>query len=154
MRRVEFQAACWVALVVLSTAGCGWGPTAEVRSQYRTVRPGVAFEMLRDNPGLVVLDVRSFSDYCAPGGHLVRAVSVPAVDLDALLPSLDLSSEDTVLIYGDGSPLQTEVPAALTERGWRFVVQIDGGLDAWVAGGFAVQVEDAPISPLRPRGVQ
>jgi rhodanese-related sulfurtransferase len=121
--------------------------------RYRVVRPGVAFEMLRDNPDLVVLDVRLFDEYVAPAGHLRRAVSTPLLELGSLWPLLDLSGEDTVLIYdGNGSVGQVRAAQYLIDRGLRFVVQIDGGFEAWLGKGFGVVVEDAPLSPIRPVG--
>ena len=127
------------------------GAEGEARPRYRVVHPGVAFEMLRDNPELVVLDVRLFDEYVAPAGHLQRAVSTPLLELGYLWPLLDLSAEDTVMIYdGNGSVGQIQAAQYLIDRGLRFVVQIDGGLEAWLAKGFRVVVEDAPLSPIRP----
>jgi rhodanese-related sulfurtransferase len=106
--------------------------------------------MLRDNPDLVVLDVRSFDEYVASDGHLERAVSAPVGDLAELWPALGLSNENTILVYdGDGSHRQLEAARLLVERGLRFVVQVEGGLEAWLDKGFAVLIEDAPLSPIR-----
>jgi rhodanese-related sulfurtransferase len=120
-------------------------------SRDRVVRAPVAYEMMRDNHALVVLDVRPFDDYQAPAGHLERALSAPLEDLPDLWAELDLHSKDTVLVYGGGDGLdQAEASRLLIERGLRFVVEIEGGLEAWVERGFAVVVDDAPLSPVRP----
>jgi rhodanese-related sulfurtransferase len=147
MRSLEGGVALLLGLAVLA---CSSAPPGASGPRFRAVRPPVAFEMMRDSPQLVVLDVRPFDEYAAPGGHLDRATSVPLAELDFLWPLLDLSAEDTVLIYsGDGGELQIAAAHALIARGLRYVVQIQGGLQAWVEQGFAVVAEDAPIS--RPR---
>ena len=144
-----------LVLIGLLISSCGGAPTPKVGSRYHSVRPGVAFEMLTDNPELVVLDVRSFADYSGPAGHLERAVSAPWDQLDTLWPLLELSREDTVLLYSRrGGDAQAAGSAILIARGLRYVVQIDGGLEDWSAEGFAVRIEDAPISPPRPPGFQ
>lgn len=138
-------------LVVAAGLGCA-GQKSLKGNRYRTVQPGVAAAMMRDNPDLVVLDVRPFDEYSAPAGHLVRALSAPVTELEALWPDLGLTVDDTVLLYcGDGSRLQNEASSTLIAKGLRYVVQIEGGLEAWLADGFEVRVEDAPLSPARPQ---
>jgi len=150
MKWVESKALVLLGLLGLLIAGCT-GAGDRAASSYRSVNPGVAFEMMADNPELVVLDLRSFAEYSGPTGHLERAVSTPVAELGSLWPVIDLSAEDTVLLYGgDGGEMQIEAARALIERGLRYVVQIEGGLEAWLADGFAVRVEDAPLSPRRP----
>lgn len=116
----------------------------------RALSPGVVFEMLRDTPELIVLDVRPFSRYVSSTGHLGRALSLPADRLEELWPALRLGREKTVLIYGDedGSE-QEDAMRFLLGAGQRYVVQIEGGVQAWGEGGFEVVVEDAPLSPVR-----
>ena len=147
MRPLETGAAL---LLGLATLACASAPPGASGPRFRSVRAAVAYEMMRDSPQLAVLDVRPFDDYAAASGHLERAASVPLAELDFLWPLLDLSDEDTVLIYsGDGGELQAAAAQALIARGLRYVVQIQGGLEGWVEQGFAVVVEDAPISPAR-----
>jgi rhodanese-related sulfurtransferase len=153
MRRDGTAPLALVAACALALGGCASSRKAETpfESRDRVVRPAVAYEMLRDSPELVVLDVRPFTDYEARAGHLERAVSAPLDDLLELSASLELRREDTILVYGGSDPLvQTEASRLLIEQGLRFVVEIEGGLDAWVEDGFPVVVEDAPLSPLRP----
>lgn len=154
MRR-ELAALLAVAILpALTLTACSSSRKAAsgAASRDRVVRPPVAFEMMRDNPALVVLDVRPFDDYQAPAGHLERALSVPLEDLPDLWGELDLHTEDTVLVYGGADGLgQAEASRMLIERGLRFVVEIEGGLEAWIEYGFAVVVDDAPQSPVRPR---
>ncbi len=116
----------------------------------RALSPGVIFEMLRDNPDLVVLDVRPFADYVSETGHLKRAISLPAARLPRLWQALRLSRDETVLIYGDEeSAHQEKAMRFLLDSGQRYVVQIEGGVEAWREGGFEVVIEDAPLSPVR-----
>jgi rhodanese-related sulfurtransferase len=145
-------AAVLAALSLTACASSRWAQAA-AESRGRVVRPAVAYEMLRDNPDLVVLDVRTFDEYQAPAGHLERAISAPLADLPLLWTALDLRDEDTILLYGgaDGAE-QLEATRLLIRRGLRFVVQIDGGLESWISHGFAVVVEDAPLSPMRRLG--
>ncbi|MDH3403349.1 MAG: rhodanese-like domain-containing protein [Acidobacteriota bacterium] len=138
-----------VAVACLACSG-GRGEGGRAPGGHRAVAPGVVFELLRDNPDVLVLDVRPFSAYESATGHLERAVSLPAADLPRLWPALGLSREKTVVLYGDdGGPHQDAATQFLASAGQRYVVRIAGGLEAWRAGGFAVVVEDAPLSPVR-----
>ncbi len=105
--------------------------------------------MIRDNPELLILDVRPAEEYSSPAGHLSGAQSAPLAKLDESWAKLELSDEDTVLLYsGDGGRDQREAAVYLIDRGQRFVVQIDGGLEGWLDAGFPVVAED-PLSPTR-----
>jgi rhodanese-related sulfurtransferase len=138
-----------IAVLGISCSG-GTAPENHGLEQRRALSPGVIFEMLRDNPDLIVLDVRPFSDYVSSTGHLERALSVPADRMEELWPALRLGAEETILVYGDehGSH-QAEAMRFLLASGQRYVVQIEGGVQAWREGGFEVVVEDAPLSPVR-----
>ena len=154
MGGLELSARAALAAVAVLTLACGTSraPDDELGPRGRVVRPPVAHEMMRDNPELVVLDVRPFDEYQSPTGHLERAISAPLDQLPEYWALLDLRNEDTILLYGgpEGS-YQSEAAQWLIERGQRFVIQIDGGIGEWTEQGFAVVVEDAPLSPVRPQ---
>ncbi len=115
--------------------------------RYRTVSPGVAFEMIKDSAELVILDVRPRDEYFSSAGHLDGAVNLPAASLAARYDDLRLSPEETVLVYGgDGGSEQIEAVAWLVAHGQRFVAQISGGLEGWLEAGFPVVVEEL-VSP-------
>lgn len=139
-------------LAALAIACSGSRPEPQAGRRFRQIRACIAWEMLSDNPDLIVLDVRPFTEYAAAQGHLGRAVSVPFASLDQAGAALEIDDDDTVLVYdGQGGERQQAAVLFLIERGQRYVVQIEGGLEGWLAGGFAVVVEDAPLSPVRLR---
>ena len=111
---------------------------------FNEVQPAVAFEMLRDNPGLPVIDLRSSEEYGGSEGHLRGALSVPLSRLPHYLDDLASLRDRTFLIYcgpGDCGPDGLQI---LKKAGFGEVVLMAGGLDGWVARGFGTVTGPAP----------
>jgi len=114
------------------------------------VRPGVAFEMVADAPGMLIFDLRRPDEFDGPQGHLQRAHNLPLEELPQRLPEIRWLRERTFLIYCRGPTGQGEEDAGEGSEdcgeeairfflGQRFddVVLLDGGIEAWLEDGFA-----------------
>lgn len=96
---------------------------------------------LLDNDASVFVDARSQDQY--QQGHIPGAVLLPAYNLDEyIFPFLDTYPMDTALVAycsnkqcGDSHLLADELAAA----GYRNIRIFSGGIDAWQAGGYAVE---------------
>lgn len=135
--RGPVRALALVALA-LALAGCslfGRRSTEEAVA-FSRVRPPVAFEMMRDNPGMPVLDLRTRYEFTGPAGHIRGAHNVPIDELATRLPELTPLKDRTFLVYCGHDTCGAEGLEILLRAGYREAVLMDGGIDAWVKGGF------------------
>lgn len=146
MRPSRCAAGLALVLALLLAAGCrsvGGGEGQRSRS-FSKVRPPVAFEMLRDNPGLAVIDLRSRFEFTGPIGHVKGARSVPLDELPERLPALAPLKERTFLVYCGHDDCGEEGLEILIAAGFREAILMDGGIDAWVMDGFGTVTGPPP----------
>ena len=91
----------------------------------------------RDNE-ILIIDVRDGDEFSGEKGHIPGARNVPFADMPvALEPIAD--AMDRQIVVNCGSTGRSERAAELmTEAGFRHVLVIRGGLDAWREAGFEV----------------
>lgn len=123
-----------VALVLL--AACRTVGISTTVGGYAEVSPTVASEMITDTNQVVVIDVRPADAYRGPDGHIAGALSAPFDTIERQLPELLPYQNQTVLVYGQTSTDGALASKLLTVAGFRNVVHIDGGLQAWIAHGY------------------
>lgn len=137
-RVVRRLSAGMLAVLALAAAGCTLfrGRTPEEAVAFSRVRPPVAFEMMRDNPGMPVLDLRTRYEFTGPAGHVRGAHNVPIDELPERLDDLRPLKDRTFLLYCGHDECGVEGLEILLRAGFEEAVLMDGGLDAWVMGGF------------------
>jgi len=124
-------------LLLVGLSGClGYAKAPEDDFAFRRVQPGVAFEILRDTEGLLILDLRTEELFSSGAGHLVGATSMPLAELGARLPECEDHRGRTVLVYCDGSVCDLEGMRMIHDAGFKRAVLIDGGIDSWTGAGF------------------
>lgn len=139
MRAVRIHSCLVVLLLVAACTGRG------EESPYRVVRPTIAFEMLHDDPGLLVLDLRTPEEFRGPKGHLNTAENVPLQVLEQVLPGLGRFKESTILVYCRQGPCGAQGARILRSHGFEYVNLIEGGIDAWMEAGFGTVHEEVLI---------
>jgi rhodanese-related sulfurtransferase len=107
-------------------------------SGFAEVSPMVASEMILDSNQVVVLDVRAPEQYRGPEGHIGGALNAPFDTIERQLPELLPYQNQTVLVYGESSNDGALAAKLLTVAGFRNVVQITGGMQAWIERGYRV----------------
>jgi len=132
---------CALAVLLLAvlgaTAGCGYlRRRAAERPPYRKVSPPIAFEMMRDTPTLLILDLRPPEAFHGDTGHIYRAYNIPERRLSYRLIELSPYRNDTFLVYCDTRECGDAGMAVLVSSGFESAVLIDGGIDGWIANGF------------------
>ncbi len=141
-----------LAAGIAALAGCASAPapasgaarapvvaTAKARKPgfpYRRLRPPVAYEMMRDTPDLLILDLRPAADFNGPTGHLRRAQNIPLVELADRLAELGAFHDDTFLVYCQDDPCAQAGLDLLHKQGFDGAVLLQGGIDAWIRSGF------------------
>lgn len=112
------------------------------RPPYTKVSAPIAFEIIRDNPSILILDLRSPQDFNGDTGHLFRAHNIPLDRLPYRLLEISAFRNDTFLAYCDTQKCAEEGMAILISSGFQDAVLIDGGVDEWIRKGFRTVLPD------------
>jgi rhodanese-related sulfurtransferase len=130
---------------LLAAGGCRSGRDEGERERpFSKVRPGVAFEMLRDTPGIPVLDLRTRFEFTGPIGHVKGARNVPLEELPSFLERLAPLKDRTFLFYCGHGECGEEGLEILRRAGFREAILMDGGIDAWVMDGYGTVTGPPP----------
>ncbi len=125
-----------VVLTLILFAGCRTVGISMTSGGYAEVAPTVASEMISDTSQVVVIDVRSAAAYDGPEGHIAGALNAPFDSIEKQLPELLPYQNQTVLVYGESSTDGSLAAKLLTVAGFRNVVHVEGGIEAWIAHGY------------------
>jgi rhodanese-related sulfurtransferase len=120
-----------VLLAACKTVGVSMTPGG-----YAEVSATVANEMILDSRQVVILDVRETEAFRGPKGYIAGALSAPFSTIEKQLPELLPYQNQTVLVYGGSDAEGATAAKILTVSGFRNVVHIAGGLDAWIERGY------------------
>jgi len=125
------------AILLVEFSGCGTlRRRAAQRPAWVRVSPPVAFEMQRDSPEILILDLRSPEAFNGDTGHLFRALNIPLDRLPFQLLEITAFRDDTFLVYCDTRACAEQGMGALVSSGFDDAVLIDGGIEAWIRRGF------------------
>lgn len=122
--------------LLLCTTACKTVGVSTTSGGYAEVSPTIANEMMLDTRQVVILDTRPAAEYRGPSGHIAGAISAPFDTIEKQLPELLPYQNDTVLVYGASSTDGELAARLLSLAGFRNVVHVAGGLDAWIARGY------------------
>jgi rhodanese-related sulfurtransferase len=127
-----------VGAVIVFTASCAASRSvvASLTANCREVQVGVAHEMMRDNPGVLLLDVRRDEEFAATLPRLPKAREIPLGDLPRRYRELASWKKEPILIFSrDGSDAASACEF-LARQGFPYVSHVSGGVEAWVRGGY------------------
>ena len=137
-------------------AGCSAHGGSAKRPLYKKLSPTIAYEIMRDSPDMLVLDLRTPQEYNSETGHLRRAQNIPLERLPFRLLEISAFRDQTLLVYcraDDCGPKGMEI---LLASGFENAILMDGGIDAWIKAGFKtvlpVEAAGAPGQPADGRG--
>jgi rhodanese-related sulfurtransferase len=132
---------------LLLLAGCRSLRKRE-RPPFRKVTPSVAFEILRDSPDVLILDLRTRQEFLGDAGHIFRSRNIPLERLPDRMPEIAAFRDDTFLVYcRAANPCGEEGMAILVSSGFENAILIDGGIDGWIRAGFRTVLPEAVASP-------
>ena len=97
---------------------------------YETVSPQKADSLMTADTGIVILDVRTPSEYASETGHLERAVLLPVQELEQRLGELERYQGKTILAYCRSGVRSARASEILAQHGYR-VLNLDGGILKW-----------------------
>ena len=102
-------------------------------SDYWNVDVGEARDLIGEKGDLVILDVRTVSEY--DSGHLKEAINIPVEALNGRLS--ELNQNDELLVYCRTGNRSTTAVGILRENGYDRIYHMDGGIVAWNSAGFS-----------------
>jgi phage shock protein E len=127
------------ASLLAGCAGTRFAESAAAPSSTRIthVEPVAAADMLKSNPDVVVVDVRTPGEF--EGGRIAGAENIDfnAPDFEANLSKLD--RETPVLVHCAAGGRSTRSLEVFERLGFQSVTHLDGGLNAWKAAGLPVE---------------
>lgn len=136
-RRVSRAAVVLLVAAALASQGCAMlRRRAAERPPYRKVTPPIAYEMIRDTPGILILDLRSPEAFHGDTGHIYKAYNIPEDRLPFRLLELSSFREETFLVYCDTEKCGDNGMVILVSSGFENAILVDGGIDGWIAKGF------------------
>lgn len=102
--------------------------------EYGDVTVDEAKHLIEENVKLVVLDVRTVSEY--DDGHIEGAINIPVKEIEEILD--ELSKDEEILVYcrtGNRSSTAIEI---MRDNGFTKIYHMDRGITAWKDAGYPV----------------
>ncbi len=127
------------ALILIAFSCCL--PSIRGSSGYVDVTVSEAKNMIESNPLLVVLDVRTQSEYNS--GHIKNAKLIPHTELEARIGELDENRETLVYCHSGGR--STTASQILIDHDFSQVYNMLGGMLAWTDADYPAYVHFASI---------
>jgi rhodanese-related sulfurtransferase len=125
----------YVAVALAVVASVVFAPSLLPRRDvYGDVTVQEARSLIDDRPDLVILDVRTASEY--EDGHIEGAVNIPVQELSTRLD--ELSNEDELLVYCRIGNRSAQAVDILQEVGFTKVYHMNAGITGWIEAGYPV----------------
>ena len=135
----------------LLTVACLGHGTARVDAPCREMRAAVAFEMLKDNPTIPILDVRRASEIGEGEGRLANSIQIPLDGLDGRMAELQRFHDTTVVVLGADGEGGRRACQLLSARGFKYVVFVSDGAAGWYKHGLPMLPAAAPAPATAPK---
>jgi phage shock protein E len=170
MRRLTRPSPCTALTALAALAALGIAPLSACRSvhpiaaiqrklaslprqPFKRVTPAVAYEITRDSPNALILDLRRPTEFQSETGHLLHAWNIPLARLPYRLLDLSPYREETFLVYCRGDDTCGEDGMRiLTASGFEDAILIDGGIDGWIKRGYKTALSLVGAPPARQKG--
>jgi len=110
-------------------------------SNYTNVSVGEAKAMIDSNPSMVILDVRTLSEYNS--GHIRNTLHIPVAQLGGRLDELDV--DDEILVYCGSGGRSASASQLLVDNGFSHIYNMLGGITAWIGAGYPVYIKYTSI---------
>jgi rhodanese-related sulfurtransferase len=120
-----------LALIIVATA---YTFLQTPPAEYGNVTVDEVKSLIESKPDLVILDVRTPSEY--EDGHIKDAINIPVDELEGRLGELDPGDE--LLVYCRTGNRSTRAVRLLEENGFTKILHMDGGVVAWGEAGYSL----------------
>jgi len=124
----------YLALALTVVASVLLAPSLLPRGGYGDVTVQEARRLMEDKPGLVILDVRTASEY--EEGHIEGAVNIPVQELGVRFDELSIEGE--LLVYCRTGNRSAQAVDILLDVGFTKIYHMDEGITGWTEAGYPV----------------
>jgi membrane protein DedA with SNARE-associated domain/rhodanese-related sulfurtransferase len=146
----EFGSAAGAGVVILLAAYIAfkWWERSRFYKMLRMARIGVAdlYELIQAGAAPLIIDVRSITARELEPRWIPGALHVPLEDVARQIKELPRDRDVILYCTCPSEASAARVAKILMNHGFKRVRPLLGGLDAWVAAGYAVITADAPDS--------
>jgi len=104
----------------------------EQKTGTEQITPAAFEKEITDNPGQVI-DVRTPKEFTS--GHIDSAKNLHIYDQDFATRLDSLDKDKTVYVYCKAGGRSAEAVETLEQKGFKHIVELEGGLDAWNEAG-------------------
>ncbi len=101
---------------------------------YGDVTVNEAWDLIQSKHGLVILDVRTQSEY--DEGHIEGAVLIPVLELPDRLD--ELSKNDEILVYYRTGHRSSTAVGIMEDDGFSKIYHMNQGISVWISEGLPV----------------
>lgn len=113
---------------------------ADASPAYRVVTAEEANAILKLDPTVVVLDVRTQEEFDGSKGHLKNARLIPVQELAKRWKELKTVKNQQVLVYCCQCPRSKEAAEILAKQGFKRILKMEGGIDTWTEAKLPVEL--------------
>lgn len=122
-----------IGAVLIVTASAYWLMMPREQDEgYGDVSVERAWELIQEKPSLVILDVRTDSEFRE--GHIEGAINIPVNELEERLGELD--TEDEMLVYCRTGNRSSTALGILEENDFTKIYHMNKGITAWTTAGY------------------
>jgi len=100
-----------------------------------------AAELLKSDPSVIVLDVRTRGEY--ESGHIDGAVQINYFSPNFRARLSELDGEATYLVHCKSGGRSSRAVRLLKDQGTETIYHLDGGIKAWKKAGLPIATEEA-----------
>ena len=119
-------------VILVLTNSCG-----QENKKIQVVKPAKFEAMLKSDPNLVLLDVRTPEEY--ENGIIANSINIDFYADDFSKKIAELDKDKTYLVYCRSGSRSNKTALMLNEKGVKNVFDLDGGIQAWQAAGLPVK---------------
>lgn len=123
-------------VVVSSSCATSRRVVASLTANCREIEAGVANEIMRDNAGVLLLDVREDREFATGLPHFRKAREIPLADLPRRYRELAAWKKAPILIFSRDGIDAASACEFLARQGFPYVSYVSGGIGAWIQGGY------------------
>jgi rhodanese-related sulfurtransferase len=124
----------YAGLALTVVASVLLAPSLLPRGGYGDVTVQEARRLIEDKPGLIILDVRTASEY--DEGHIEGALNIPVQELSVRFD--ELSTGDELLVYCRTGNRSAQAVDILLDLGFTKIYHMDEGITRWTEAGYPV----------------
>ncbi len=134
-------------LIVLGVAGYYWTHQTEANGpSFKTISVQQAEHQLEKDPGIVLIDVRTPMEFYGPSGHVNKALLRPVQNISEWANEIQNLKDKKLMIICQSGGRSFMASKYLNEHGFKHIINVDGGMNAWNMAGLPVVHEKAPAN--------